>query len=58
VDSLALCDRLLESEHVAVVPGGAFGMEGHIRISYASSMEQLERGLDRIEAGLAALRRA
>ena len=56
-DSFELCDRLLESEHVAVVPGGAFGMEGHIRISYASSMEQLERGLDRIEAGLAALRR-
>ncbi len=56
-NSFELCDRLLELEHVAVVPGGAFGMEGHIRISYASSMEQLERGLDRIEAGLVALRK-
>jgi aminotransferase len=41
--------RLLEEEHVAVVPGSAFKAEGFIRISYASSMENLQRGLDRIE---------
>ncbi|MDP2996804.1 MAG: pyridoxal phosphate-dependent aminotransferase [Bryobacterales bacterium] len=40
--------RLLETEHVAVVPGEAFGTHTHIRISYATSMGELARGLDRI----------
>ncbi|SFJ69281.1 pyridoxal phosphate-dependent aminotransferase [Thermoflavimicrobium dichotomicum] len=40
---------LLEKELVAVVPGSGFGSNDHIRISYATSMEQLERALDRIE---------
>lgn len=42
-------ERLLEEAKVAVVPGEAFGTESHIRISYATSMKELERGLDRIE---------
>jgi aspartate aminotransferase len=33
---------------VAVVPGEAFGTDRHVRISYAASMADLERGLDRI----------
>jgi aspartate aminotransferase len=33
---------------VAVVPGEAFGTDRHVRISYAASMEQLERGMDRL----------
>jgi aspartate aminotransferase len=33
---------------VAVVPGEAFGTDRHIRISYAASMQNLKRGLDRI----------
>jgi len=33
---------------VAVVPGEAFGTTEHVRISYATSMKELERGLDRI----------
>lgn len=41
--------RLLEEEKVAVAPGEAFGSEGYMRISYATSMEQIEKGLDRIE---------
>jgi aspartate aminotransferase len=41
-------ERLLEKAHVAVVPGEAFGSETHIRISYATSMDELKRGLDRI----------
>ncbi|MBA4543600.1 MULTISPECIES: pyridoxal phosphate-dependent aminotransferase [Thermoactinomyces] len=40
---------LLEKELVAVVPGGGFGSSDHIRISYATSLEQLEQALDRIE---------
>ncbi len=41
-------ERLLSEESVAVVPGEAFGTNSHIRISYATSMRELERGLDRI----------
>ena len=46
--SLELSERLLAEAHVAVVPGEAFGVDRHIRISYAASMKDLERGLDRI----------
>jgi aspartate/methionine/tyrosine aminotransferase len=48
---------LLENSHVAAVPGAAFGAPGHLRISYAASMEDLEKGLDRIESFLAGLER-
>jgi len=41
-------DRLLKEANVAVVPGEAFGTDHHVRISYATSMKELERGLDRI----------
>lgn len=43
-------ERLLHEEHVAVVPGTAFGMggEGHIRCSYATSLEKIEEALRRI----------
>jgi len=47
-DTLAFSDRLLQEAHVAVVPGEAFGTDRHVRISYATSMKELERGLDRI----------
>jgi aspartate aminotransferase len=42
-------EKLLAEEHVAVVPGEAFGTGEHVRISYATSMGELQRGLDRIE---------
>jgi aspartate aminotransferase len=42
-------ERLLSEAHVAVVPGEAFGTGEHIRLSYATSMTELARGLDRIE---------
>ncbi|HEY7389665.1 MAG TPA: pyridoxal phosphate-dependent aminotransferase [Bryobacteraceae bacterium] len=48
--SLELCDRLLQEARVAVVPGEAFGTTEHFRLSYAASMKELERGLDRIHA--------
>lgn len=47
-NTLQLSERLLAEAHVAVVPGEAFGTEQHVRISYATSMKELERGLDRI----------
>jgi aspartate aminotransferase len=42
-------EKLLADAAVAVVPGEAFGTERHVRISYATSMQELERGLDRIQ---------
>ena len=47
--ALQFSERLLAEAHVAVVPGEAFGTNEHVRISYATSMKELERGLDRIE---------
>ena len=44
-----LADILLEEYSVAVVPCGDFGFDKHIRLSYAISMEQIEKGMDRIE---------
>lgn len=41
---------LLEKAEVAVVPGSAFGMEGYIRISYATSMQLLEQAVHRIKS--------
>jgi aspartate aminotransferase len=39
---------LLETHQVAVVQGSAFGLEGYFRISYATSMDNLKKALDRI----------
>jgi aspartate aminotransferase len=47
-NTLQFSERLLAEAHTAVVPGEAFGTDKHIRISYATSMHELERGLDRI----------
>jgi aspartate aminotransferase len=51
-DSVALCKLLLDKCHVATVPGSAFGMEGHLRISYATSIENLQEGCRRIQSFL------
>jgi len=45
---MQFCERLLDKAHVAVVPGEAFGTDSHVRISYAASMADLERGLQRL----------
>ena len=45
----AFAESLLRDEQVATVPGEAFGTDKHIRISYATSMEQIAKGLDRLE---------
>ena len=46
--SVQFAEKLLEKAGVAVVPGEAFGTDRHVRISYATSMHELERGLDRM----------
>ena len=46
--SLDLADILLNEAKVAVVPGIAFGSDSHFRLSYATSMENIDKGLDRI----------
>lgn len=51
-----LCLYLLEKAHVALVPGIAFGCENHIRISYACSLEELEKAMDRIKQALELLK--
>jgi aspartate aminotransferase len=48
--SIEFCDKLLREKQVAAVPGIAFGADDYIRISYATSMENIKKGLDRIEA--------
>jgi aspartate aminotransferase len=52
-NDLALGSYLLEAQDVAVVPGSAFGAEGYFRISFATSMANLEKALARIEQALA-----
>jgi aspartate aminotransferase len=47
-NSLEFANKLLADSLVAVVPGEAFGTRHHIRISYATSLHELERGLDRL----------
>jgi aspartate aminotransferase len=44
-----VAQMLLEREHVAIIPGEGFGMPTHARLSFASNLESLEKGLDRIE---------
>jgi aspartate aminotransferase len=46
--AMQFAEKLLDKAAVAVVPGEAFGTDRHVRISYATSMHELERGLDRI----------
>ena len=52
--SLEMAEYLLEAAGVAIVPGIAFGADDHIRISFACSRKDLESGLERLAAALAA----
>ncbi len=51
MDEHEFCERLLLEERVAVIPGSAFGRggEGHVRCAYASSLENIERALERMD---------
>ncbi|MCM8780380.1 MAG: aminotransferase class I/II-fold pyridoxal phosphate-dependent enzyme, partial [Candidatus Omnitrophica bacterium] len=52
LDSLAFAERLLQEASVAVIPGEGFGRDDYIRISFATSIEQLREAFDRIEKWL------
>ena len=54
-DSSTFAQYLLESVNVAVVPGVAFGADENIRLSYATSFANIEKGLDRIQKAIEAL---
>jgi aspartate aminotransferase len=47
--SLDFCNKLLEKEQVAVIPGIAFGADDNIRLSYATDMATIEKGMDRLD---------
>ena len=47
--SLEFCDALLEQRQVAAIPGIAFGADDHIRLSYATDMASIEKGMDRLD---------
>ena len=51
-NDVELAEYLIENAGVAIVPGSAFGLDGHARISISTSMENLQSGLDRIESVL------
>jgi aspartate aminotransferase len=48
-DAAVLAEKLLDEAQVALVPGPAFGTENHVRISYATSQEQIDEGLRRLK---------
>lgn len=54
--SLEFSKSILEEEKVAVIPGIAFGLDDYIRLSYATSLEIIQEGLDRIENYLSKLK--
>jgi aspartate aminotransferase len=53
-DDDELAAFLLETAHIGVVPGSAFGAAGFIRLSYATSMQQIEEGMQRFAAAVGA----
>lgn len=48
ISSLEFCDKLLDDYHVAAVPGIAFGADDCIRLSYATNLDNIRRGLERL----------
>jgi len=51
------CAKLLDAEKVAAVPGSAFGAEGYLRLSYATSDEIIKKGVERLARFCAGLKR-
>lgn len=47
--SMEFCERLLEEAKVAVIPGIGFGADNNVRLSYATSMEDIKKGIERIK---------
>ncbi|NJL46654.1 MAG: pyridoxal phosphate-dependent aminotransferase [Leptolyngbyaceae cyanobacterium SM2_5_2] len=55
LSSLEFCTRLIDEKYVAAIPGIAFGAEGTIRLSYATDMDTILEGMDRLESFVNAL---
>jgi aspartate aminotransferase len=55
-DAMDFAEALLDEQHVASVPGNDSGFATHVRLSFATSMEQIDKGLDRVEAFVRGLR--
>jgi aspartate aminotransferase len=51
-DDVELSEYLIESANVAVIPGSAFGSKGYIRLSYATSLENIKEAVERISKSL------
>ncbi len=56
LNSLDFCDGLLNKQQVAAIPGKAFGADNCIRLSYATDLASIEKGMERIEKFVNALR--
>ncbi|MCM8797144.1 MAG: aminotransferase class I/II-fold pyridoxal phosphate-dependent enzyme, partial [Candidatus Omnitrophica bacterium] len=52
LSSSVFSERLLEEKYVSVIPGEGFGRDDYVRISFATGIEQLQKGMDRIEEWL------
>ena len=48
LSSMDFCTKLLETAHVATIPGVAFGADDYIRLSYAASLDDIHKGLERL----------
>ena len=57
LSSADFCAKLLEAEKVAAVPGSAFGAEGYLRLSYATSDEIIAKGVSRLAKFCATLKK-
>jgi aspartate aminotransferase len=55
LDAMTFAKRLLDEEYVSLIPGSAFGLNDYVRISFATSINELEKGMDRIEKWIAKL---
>jgi aspartate aminotransferase len=51
-NDVEFAEHLIEKAGVALVPGTAFGLSGHIRLSIATSMSNIEKALDRLESAV------
>ena len=49
MDSITFAQKLLEERKTAVIPGGPFGEDGFIRISFATDIDTIKKGVDRIK---------
>jgi aspartate aminotransferase len=56
-NSVDLAEYFLDEAGVAVIPGSSFGSDDHIRLSYATSMENIRKGIERIKAAIEKLNR-